>query len=836
MIQKYFLNLFFLLIITSTSNIWGQNIIIAPSPLDSLRSGDNYYNITSSLDSFWIQQESDFAGSGIKPYLRWKEIWKYKVRLDGSIAHPTEIVKSWKNLQKNATNTQAQSGSWIPLGPTNVNYLDVDRSGQGRINVIEVDPNNPNIIYVGSPGGGLWKSSNNGDSWEDLSYNLPAIGISGVAVDHNNSNIIYVTSGDEDGFTNTATGVYKTIDGGVTWSATGTLSSSFLGEIYINPNNSDMLWLVSWDGLYRTTNGGNTWSLIVSGQFKEIRLKPNDPSTIYAVKDNFNDTELYISNNSGASFALTHTFTGIGGRAVIAVTAANPGYLYIMLSNNDNSFNSIRLSTDSGNSFVITNNTSGIYYSSQSWYDLALAISDTDPEKLFFGCLILQRSLDSGQNITSINSPNWVLGTPFDFHADIHDIKIINQKIYLASDGGIYISDDEGYTFHNKSKGLNISQVYRIDVAQGVGTKVVGGLQDNGSFALSNGNWFGYNGNSDGMDAAIDPTGEKGYVLDPYGNNLNRFNFTDSTEIYTNAGVLGGNWVTPLEMGNNGTLYAGSDKIYRLDSNDTWDPVNNQTFTDIRNIRVAPENDHLILFGNEGSDIYISDGIENMTFSTIGTPPSAWLQYGGIVNFDFNRSNSQIIYVLTRTTIFQSNDGGQTFFDITGSIPISDTKVGIIHQASSDNNSLYVATTNAVYYKNDNMNDWKLFNTGLPPMQISDIEINNVENHILVSSYGKGVWRSPVHDNALVSIQESTLSETALIYPNPTNDLITLYFDLFEPSNIQIFNISGELLDSYKREEILKGESIDLTSYSSGTYILRIISNNHHINIKILKQ
>ena len=405
----------------------------------------------------------------------------------------------------------------------------------------------------------------------------------------------------------------------------------------------------------------------------------------------------------------------------------------------------------------------------------------------------------------------------------------------MATDGGISISYDEGYTFHGKTKGLNISQIYRIDVAQSIGTKVAGGLQDNGGFALSNEAWYRYHG-ADGMDAAIDPSGKKAYGLIQFGNSLRQFNFMNNTHSYVNAGALGGNWVTPLEMGNNGTLYAGSDHIYQLDAANGWTAVNDQTFTDIRNIRVSPDNDHLILFSNQGSNLYISDGTQQMNFSKTGTPELDWGLYNGIVDFDFNRINSNIIYALTVKSIFQSNDGGESFFDITGNTPESDTKVGIIHQSSSDNNSLYLATTNAVYYKNDDIADWELFNTGLPRMWISDIEINNVENHVLISSFGRGVWRSPVHDDALTNIQVSSAKESVPFYPNPIVDKISFNFDLLEPSSIQIYNMDGKLLHSDQRDKIFKGERIDLASYPTGTYIIRIISNNHHINTKIVKQ
>ena len=353
-----------------STNSWAQQNIIVPSPVDSLSTGTNYYTLTKALDEYWSQQNSDLPGSGIKPYLRWKEMWKNEVRPDGTMTSAQEMESSWQNLLKKSKTTTQRNANWTALGPASVNSIaDGDHNNIGRINVIEIDPSDPNTIYIGTPGAGVWRSSDDGDSWEDLSFNLPTISISGIAVDYNNSDIIYVTSGDEDGRRFNATGIYKSVDRGLTWKAKGYLPADVLGEIYINPNNSQMLWLVTSDGLYRTTNGGSTWVQKVEGNFKEIRLKPDDPNTIYAVRGNGHTTDLLISNDAGTSFTLAHSFTGIGGRAVIAVTPANPDYLYLMLSNKNNSFNSIRLSEDAGISFEIKDQTGGLYYSNQSWFD-----------------------------------------------------------------------------------------------------------------------------------------------------------------------------------------------------------------------------------------------------------------------------------------------------------------------------------------------------------------------------------------------------------------------------------------------------------------------------------
>ena len=166
---------------------------------------------------------------------------------------------------------RACNGGWYFTGPssTYLNNPDADLLGIGRVDRIAFHPTDPNIIYIGNPSGGVWKTSNGGSGWSCLTNSLPSIGISGIVVDHTNPNTIYVLTGDGDtylenalvnlaGYLRLSAGVFVTHDGGVTWEATGALSGvEYVGfDLVQHPTDPGMMFAATSDGIYKTTNSG----------------------------------------------------------------------------------------------------------------------------------------------------------------------------------------------------------------------------------------------------------------------------------------------------------------------------------------------------------------------------------------------------------------------------------------------------------------------------------------------------------------------------------------------------------------------------------------------------
>lgn len=803
---------------------------------------NNYNEITAQLDSFWESQPNKYnKGSGFKVYQRWKEHWKYYLNADGTLMSGDQITNEYLNSRKNNSNLSKKADSidmsnWIPMGPfTHVNKGSWS-SGQGRINISAVDPQNPNTIYIGSPNGGIWRSKNNGNSWILLNEAALFSGVSGIAIDYNDSNIIYVSTGDEDGGNSATTGVWKTINGGNTWTQTSYpyTSTSKLGEILINPLNSNSLWVVGSSGVYKSTDAGLTWTRNYTTLCKEIRIKPNDTSVLFAVSGSGTTRDIVKSTDGGETFTSIQSYTN-AGRTAIAVTPANAEYLYVLVSDNDNSFKGIYKSINSGETFTTQNTTSDVYDGgTQASYDLAITVSDVNAEVVFTGCLNVWKSTNGGTNFSKLNSWSNPSGESYT-HADIHDLKFYNGKFYTSSDGGIYISSDLGVNFSDKTKnGLNISQFYRIDVAQSSEVQVVGGLQDNGGYSFANNSWINFHG-ADGMDAAIDPTNlNTHYGFIQYGGSMYQLDISDSSNdgfksANSPAGEKG-NWITPLEFGNNGILYAGFKKLYMYNSGSFSIASSYDFVSNINQIRVHPTNDLKVLVSTTAG-LFQSDGTTAFDITKFNNLTSS------IKNFDFNRNDPSIIYVVTDNIIYKSLDSGTTWMNITYNLP-SGAKNSIIHQASSYNNTIYLAMNKAVYYTNDSLTEWKLFSNNLPNTTINDIEINNIENHVVISTYGRGIWRSPVTPSSL-KVDHTNVSEITpnnlVLFPNPTSGFTSINTAIDEPVTINVYSISGQLYLTLNFAKISKETVFDFTKLPTGIYMINIVSEKHLIAKKFVK-
>lgn len=808
-------------------------------------STNNYSKITEQLDAYWDSNPNkDDKGSGYKLYNRWKEYWKYYLNEDGSLMNADQINNQYmvtRQLYRNALSKSLHDSdfsNWMPLGPFTHQNKGSWSAGQGRVNVSTINPQNQNTLFVGSPNGGLWKSMNNGQSWEILTENTPIAGVSGIAVDYNDTNTIYVSTGDEDASDSPSSGIFKTTDGGKTWKqiTTAPISGSKTGEILMHPNNSNILWYVATNGFFKTIDAGVNWTREYNTECKELRLKPGNPDVIYAVSVSGTNVNIIRSTDGGNNFSIIQSYTS-AGRTVIDVTPADSNYLYVLVSDNDNTYKGIYRSTDGGETFTTQNTTTNVYESSkQAYYDLALTVSTTNKDLIFTGCLNVWKSTNGGVTITKLN--NWNQPNAANYtHADIHDLKYYNDVLYAGTDGGIYISNNNGTSFSDKTKnGLNISQFYRLDVAQTDSVQLVGGLQDNGGFSYANRNWVNFYG-ADGMDAAIDPTSptnQYGFIQNGgtlYTIDVSKTNATGGSASGRPSGESG-NWITPLEFGNQGTLYAGYKKLYTYSSG-AFNVASSYNFTsNITQIRVHPENDLKVLVSSPAG-LFRSDGTGDFNITKINNLPS------NLKNFDYNRNTPTTMYAMTDGIVYKSINDGETWQNITYNLPTG-AKNGIIHQASSYNNTVYLAMNKAVYYTDDSLKEWKLYSNNIPNSTITDIEINNVENHIVISTYGRGIWRSPVAPSSLKSINVKSATVAAQqnkinIYPNPTNEKIYMDVRIEEPNSVHIFNVEGKKVLELKYNRFDKETAIDCTTLKTGTYVINLISENHLITQKFVK-
>ncbi|MBC5834810.1 T9SS type A sorting domain-containing protein [Flavobacterium sp. F372] len=732
----------------------------------------NFQNEVDAFNEYWKTHNKNIKGSGYKPFKRWESFYENQLNPDGTIVTPQQLWAAWeeKNNAKAYRTNSAMAlppSNWQPVGPFSHTNTGSWSSGQGRTSAVAVDPSNPNIIYVGSPAGGIWKSTNSGSTWTPLADQLPQIGVSGIAVDHTNSNTIFIAIGDKDASNTYSIGVLKSTDGGLNWGTTGLVfagTGNQAGDLIMHPTNNQIILCATSAGLYKTIDGGTTWAVEQAGDFSQgsVRFKPNDPTVVYATTNN----QFFKSTNTADTF--TNITTGLSAagstsRMILDVTPADNNYVYVLSISNGgalNGLNGIYRSTNSGTSFTATQTTTDILESGQGGYDLALGVSDTNKDLVFTGCLNVWKSINGGTAVTKVN--NWSSPTSATYtHADIHHLQYINGKLFCLSDGGIYASTNNGTSFTDLTAGLQIGQFYKISVSKTSSGKMVGGLQDNGGYAFSNAAWKNYYG-ADGMDTAVSQSnsnlyygfiqnGSSMYISNNAGNGI--------TGSVGSPGGLDGNWVTPLRGDSQGNMYSGFNGLYKLVTGG-WvlQNTNSVGSTNLELISIDPSNDNIIYVAN-GSSLYKSINA-GVTFSLASTAAST------ITSICVHSSNSNIVYITRSGTGGQamiSNNGGTTFTNIATGLPAI-AKNCIVHQARNTDNPLYVATSLGVYYKDDTMTTWQPFDTNLPNVSVTDLEINLEDAKIIAATYGRGIWQTdipiqiPATDVKFISVNNPTLN------------------------------------------------------------------------------
>lgn len=711
--------------------------------LKTTRKGQ-FDNLGLAFENYWKGKDRDKKGSGHKPFRRWQNHWRNQLDKNGAVLEPQFIWTSWKH--KNSL-LKSPVSNWQPLGPFRTNV----QQGQGRINTFIIDPNDSNIYYTGAPAGGLWRSDDAGINWTPLTDELPQIGVSGIAIDPRNSNIIYIATGDDDARDTYSVGILKSNDAGKTWNKTGlsfTETNAVSNEIYIHPDNSEIIWVSTNKGFYKSTDAGDSWTKTIANNIVDFKLKPGNPEIVYAVSR----SKFYRSTNGGDNFVVVQSdLPETSGRFAIDVSPANPEVIYILSSNvDDNSFQGLYKSIDSGLNFTKTEVLEDIFGgSTQAWYDMALTVNPEDAEMVFVGVLDIWRSTDGGTTFVQKNEW-WNPEDPAYTHADIHFLRYFNGFLFAGTDGGIYMSADNANTFTDLSENLSISQYYKISTAKSNASHIVGGLQDNGGFGYSNSQWYQYH-SGDGMDCIVDPNDENVfYGFSQYGGRLNATFNGGQTEGGSVAEAPkeevdeenqdgGGNWVTPLTADQRGNLYAGYSRVYQLIGHQ-WEPVSSDVFGgDLDNLAIAPS-DSQVIFASRINNLFKSID-KGTSFEEINFPFKT-----RISSVEINHQNEHIIYVTTSGEdgkVYKSIDGGAEWQDITFNLP-SDPKLVIKHQNQSLTNDLFLGTNIGVYHINDEMSVWEAYDTGLPNSPVYDLEINIEDKLITAGTYGRGVFQSPI--------------------------------------------------------------------------------------------
>ena len=747
----------------------------------------NFYSLVEAFDSYWKDRPYE-KGRGYKAFKRWQWFVEPRVYPSGDLkkASRTYALEQVVNLQDphfrttpNLAPSSATTANWSPVGP----FGSPVNGDAGRVQAIRAHPTNTAVFYVGAAAGGFWMTQNAGASYTTTTDQLGSCGVSDIAVNPLNPQIIYISTGDKDAGDTHSIGIYKSTDGGLTWSPSGlSWSTSQQRRIYrllINPLNPNTLFAATSVGVYRSLNAGASWSLVSSASAMDAEYRPGDTTTIYVVTA----SSFVKSINGGSSFSPV-AISGLSGtnRLVVAVTPGNNNYLYLLASNNSNGFGGLYKSINAGISFSLMSSTPNIFDWSangsgsggQGWYDIALDASPSNPNEIIAGGVNSWKSVNGGSS-WSLNT-HWTGagGRPY-VHADLHDVLYVTGSLcYLGTDGGVARSTNGGSTWTTINGNMNIAQMYKMGLSASTPSRIICGHQDNGTNLLNSTVWSEVRG-GDGMDCFISWNNDNVMVSSTqYGG------FALSTNGGTNwTGItngLTGNapWVSPIVQDPlvSTTFYCGYQDVFKsTNQGTTWTRISFNGVP-VDEIKIAPSNNQVIYYTTNTSVFKTSNGGNSWTNITNGLPSGS----AQITDLTIDNTNANILFVslsgyASGNKVFASYNGGNTWFNYSAGLP--NIPVNCLLYVNNSAQCLYAGTDVGVYYREPSMNGWIPYNSGLPNIVVDDLELFYPQQKLRAATYARGVWETAAYSNpgaAPVSQFYSAYNAACINVPFSFND------------------------------------------------------------------
>ncbi|RDY61610.1 hypothetical protein DX873_05500 [Flagellimonas nanhaiensis] len=673
----------------------------------------------------------------------------------------------------------------------------------GRINDMAVHPTNSRIIYAGSAGGGVWKSSDAGVSFNPI-FDDYCQSIGSVALDPNDpDNTIYVGTGETwtRNSVSVGDGLYKSVDGGANWAKIGFENSERIANIIVNPENSKEIYVgvlgALWGdseerGVFKTTDGGETWEKLLYINAKtgcaDLAMDPKNPNVMYASMWEFRRTgwsfdsggensALYKTTDGGKTWNKIHNGFPEGklGRLAIAIAPSNSNVLYTVIEAEKDERKGLYRSDDAGESWKQLNNDFGITV--RPFYFSRIVVDPRDEDVVVKGGLFGSISRDGGKTFKNLGN----------MHADIHDIVFSikdSDIMYVGTDGGVYRSWDGGNTMEIVQN-MPLSQFYHISIDDAEPYNVYGGLQDNGSWwgpSSSPGGVEARDWNSlgfgDGFRVLKHPTKSIVYSEMQGAQNVWRID-TEKNLVKTIQPLpteekqkLRFNWNAPMAVSKNqpDRFYMGSQFLHKSeDMGETWeiispdlttnDPAKQnqedsgglstdnsgaENHTTIFTIAESPLNENVIWVGTDDGNVQVTqDGGKTWT-NTIaniqGLPQNTWCYHIEASTFDSG----------TAYAVFDGHTQNDktpyayktTDYGKTWTNIITDDVYGFARNIQEDYvnpDLLFLGTEFGLYITMDGGKNWKKFTNNMPSVAVHFIDLHKGTNDLVMGTHGRGV-------------------------------------------------------------------------------------------------
>ncbi len=723
-------------------------------------------------------------------YDRPDQAMQEEVLLRSELGKPFSYKGSWRLAAQKEALQQPRlfktSGEliWEEKGPGNVG---------GRTRAIVVHPRQADTWWAGAVGGGVWKTTDRGSSWNCLTDSLPVLSVTTMALCKSHPDTLYFGTGE--GFYNSdaivGDGIFRTNDGGMHWEQlSSTISNTdfrYVNRLIVHPENPDTVLAATNEGVYKSVDGGTSWDEIfnIGNRVQQILANPKNFHTLFIA---VNSKGIYKSTDMGTEWNKVSDEITSHYRIEMAISETDTNYVYASAVNGDSGLRGFYQSTDGGQNWTDLGSSTN-WLGGQGWYDNTLLVSPLNPNTVFVGGIDLYRVDASSQpaNVTPISQWYGGNGLPY-VHADQHAIVAITTSdtsfaLIAGNDGGVFLSEDKGENWVSKDNGYNVTQFYDAD-KNPFSKYYIAGAQDNGTNVSpenpdKTASWSEPVG-GDGFDCAWDKEDYETVYATLYSSRIYRSadggeHFGDATNGLPESDVFH----TPLAMDphNSQKLFtiSESDKVYyTTDGAHNWQGV----YCDLDGrrwvkISVSEADSNIVWAASTNSHINVStDG--GRTFQLVNNPDNSFTAY--VTGLATNPVDSATVLatfgVYDHGKIFRSHDLGNSWENITGNLPEIPVHCALI--MPYDSTEIWVGTDIGLFISHDNGAHWDYSNQNLPAVSIRRLKI--VGKEIVAATHGRGVW-SVINDK--LDQQEIPLNPPRLAglnYPDPNTGALKINF------------------------------------------------------------
>lgn len=815
----------------------------------------------------WKQQQTELKNEALEskenklaPYEFFEMARNYPDFEMNIQAFNTALAQCYQEMRAKAK-TLNFGDSWKQEGPNNIG---------GRINCIAVHPTNNSIILAGSVFGGIFKSSDQGITWKPVFDSTAYLAIASIVYDVTNPNIVYAGTGDPStAFTAfTGNGIYKSIDGGETWKYLGLKETGIVSKITIDPSDNKIMYAATMGflmrrdnnkGLYKTIDGGLTWRniLFVDNEtgVMDVLINPTTPAILYATTmrrirthqetiTSGNATAIYKSIDGGNTWA--KIITGLPPapwcKVNIDMHPTQPNTLLASIVNSSWQLEGIFTSTNGGNNWTALN-TSSIDENALGgfgWYFGEVRFNQFNTNEIFLQGVDLWKSTNGG-NSWSYGAPEWY---KYIVHADKHYLHFFSATNYLlATDGGVYQTKDAGNNWVKLSN-FPITQFYRVKVNYWEDGTYYGGAQDQGTSkgnASDPNNWTRVLG-GDGFRTDFsndDPlimyaSTQNGRIFYSTFGGIN-FQLATSGVDATDRK----NWDSPYLLSrHNKSVYLGTQFVYRAD--DYSLPLFDKISPDLTDGNIFGSQFHTIstLFQNNLTKDKLYAGTSDANVWRSIDEGRNWQNITAILPNKYVTSitgsfiNEDVIYVSHSgyrsdaylPHIHRSKNNGDTWEDISGNLP--QFAINDVLTFSKNDSIIAVATDGGVYMTMDAGTSWERMGNNMPVFPVFDIDYDSVNAKLIAGTFARSMMSYDLSnifkkDSIPIGLNEELFLSEMNIYPIPAKTSVTINLPsqyLYE--RIAIVNTNGQRMHAANRPS--NKEQIEIDNWNNGVYFILV--------------